>query len=84
MAWSGDIGYRGNTGVQGMKDISPSDTALANGTTRGIFCTVTGDARLVFSDGDEQLLPLTAGTLYSFFVTHVKSSGTTATVKACY
>lgn len=82
---SSDVLTRGNLSIMDMKDVTPSDTAdLPDGVTRGIFCTVSGNAKMTFMGGSTQTLPLTAGTLYSFFITRIWNSSLTATVKSCY
>lgn len=80
-----DIQARKNAGVHNMVDIELSDTVdLPVGITRGIFCTASGNMKVTFQEGGIQTLEVTKGILYSFYISRVWLTGTTATVKACY
>lgn len=61
--------------------ITPHDTNALPATTRGLYVGVQGDVTLRFADAtsDITLVGLAAGIIHPLAVTHVRSTGTTAT-----
>lgn len=58
---------------------------LTKGNCRGIFCTVAGNIVVRFIDGTADMtLPVTADKIYPFRLSHVRATGTTATIYVGY
>jgi hypothetical protein len=77
-AFSDQLGQSAISAFRGSETITASDSTDII-VTRGILVDVGGNVKLTFSNGDVDTLTLVAGMPYSFSVTRIWSTGTTAT-----
>ena len=75
----------GNFLVEGLIDITPSNTAeIAEPYNQGLYVTGAGNVAITFRDGTSQTLTFAAGAILYARIKRVNATGTTATVKGVH
>lgn len=71
--------------VRSMLALTASDTNELVAVPKGLYCSVAGNVKVMFADDSTAVtIAVVAGQLYPFEIRQLFSTGTTATVLACY
>jgi len=64
--------------------VTPADSDLADGPTRGIMVTEDGTVAVTYVNGRTDTIQLSAGMVHPISVIRIRSGGTATGIKAAY